>query len=143
MNTDLRTQHEMENGPSVQSLGLQWNPSITDTIGNKHFVPCSEVSLTQGLPYTFSRHGSVKSSFEDNVAGFSELSLALRWQGVLSRDYYYELTPVVMVDNLARCLLNWDGFAYNWECENCSLYGVAGCPLFRSCLSIEVNGRTV
>ena len=27
--------------------------------------------------------------------------------------------------------------------ENCSLYGVAGCPLFRGCLSIEVNGRTV
>ena len=126
MNTDLRTQHEMENGPSVQSLELQWNPSITDTIGNKHFVPCSEVSLTQGLPYTFSRHGSVKSSFEDNVAGFSELSLALRWQGVLSRDYYYELTPVAMVDNLALCLLNWDGFAYNWECENCSLYGERG-----------------
>ena len=23
------------------------------------------------------------------------------------------------------------------------LYGVAGCPLFRGCLSIEVNGRTV
>ena len=81
----------------------------------EHFVPCSKVSLTQGLPHTFSRHGSVKSSFEDNVAAFSELSLALRWQGVLSRGYYYELTPVAMVDNLARCLLNWDGFAYNWE----------------------------
>ena len=26
---------------------------------------------------------------------------------------------------------------------NCSLYGVAGCPLFRGCLSTEVNGRTV
>ena len=23
------------------------------------------------------------------------------------------------------------------------LYGVAGCPLFRGCLSIEVNGRTI
>ena len=32
---------------------------------------------------------------------------------------------------------------YNWDCESCPLYGVAGCPLFRSCLSIEVNGRTV
>ena len=30
-----------------------------------------------------------------------------------------------------------------WDCENCPLYGVAGCPLFRGCLSIEVNGRTV
>ena len=28
------------------------------------------------------------------------------------------------------------------RCKNCSLYGVAGCPLFRGYLSIEVNGRT-
>ena len=27
--------------------------------------------------------------------------------------------------------------------ENCPLYGVAGRPLFRGCLSIEVNGRAV
>ena len=33
--------------------------------------------------------------------------------------------------------------AYNWDCKSCSLYRVAGCPLFRGCLSIEVNGRTV
>ena len=33
--------------------------------------------------------------------------------------------------------------AYNWDCKNCPLYRVAGCPLFRGCLSIEVNGRTV
>ena len=32
---------------------------------------------------------------------------------------------------------------YNWDRENCPLYEVAGCPLFRGCLSIEVNGRTV
>ena len=33
---------------------------------------------------------------------------------------------------------------YNWDRENCPLYGVAGrCPLFRDCLSIEVNGRAV
>ena len=55
-----------------------------------------------------------------------------------------------MVDNLAekvdecplkqgRCVL----LAYNWDHENCSLYGVAGCPLFRGCLSIEVSGRAV
>ena len=43
------------------------------------------------------------------MAAFSELSLALCWQGVLSRGYYYDLTPVAMVDNLAQCLLNWDG----------------------------------
>ena len=32
---------------------LQWNPSITDTIKNQHFVPYSEVSLTQRLPVYF------------------------------------------------------------------------------------------
>ena len=32
---------------------------------------------------------------------------------------------------------------YNWDHKNCPLYAVAGCPLFRGCLSIEVNGRTV
>ena len=29
---------------------VQWNPSIVDTIGNQHFFPYSEVSLTQGIP---------------------------------------------------------------------------------------------
>ena len=33
--------------------------------------------------------------------------------------------------------------AYNWDLENCPLYRVAGCPLFRGYLSIEVNVRTV
>ena len=54
------------------------------------------------------------------------------------------------MDNLAikvdDCPLNRDRqvlFAYNWDRENCPLYGVTGCPLFRDCLSIEVNGRTV
>ena len=32
---------------------------------------------------------------------------------------------------------------YHWDRENCPLYGVARCPLFRGCLSIEVNGRAV
>ena len=32
---------------------IQWNPSITDTIGTQHFVRYSEVSLTQGLPVYF------------------------------------------------------------------------------------------
>ena len=41
--------------------------------------------------------------------------------------------------NRGRCIL----LVYNWDRENCPLYGVAGYPLFRGCLSIEVNGRTV
>ena len=57
-----------------------------------------------------------------------------------------------MVDNLAEkvdeCPLNWDRrvllvYMYNWDRKNCRLYGVVGCLLFRGCLSIEVNGRTI
>ena len=32
---------------------------------------------------------------------------------------------------------------YNRDRENCPLYGVAGYPLFRGCLNIEVNGMAV
>ena len=34
-------------------------------------------------------------------------------------------------------------FVYYRDRENCPLYGVVGCPLFRGCLSIKVNGKTV
>ena len=34
-------------------------------------------------------------------------------------------------------------FVYSWDCENCLLYRVMRCPLFRGCFSIEANGRTV
>ena len=48
------------------------------------------------------------------------------------------------MDNLAEkldgCPLNQVLFEYNSDCENCPLYWVPGCPLFRG---IEVNGRTV
>ena len=53
------------------------------------------------------------------------------------------------MDNLAEkveCPLNQGHsvmFAYNWDPKNSPLYGVVGCPLFRGCLSTEVNGRTV
>ena len=53
---------------------------MTDTIGNQHFVPYSEVSLTQGLLVgVVLRNRAVKH----NVATFSELSLAVHWQGRL------------------------------------------------------------
>ena len=39
-------------GP-VPAKEMQWNPSITDTIGTQHFVRYSEMSLTQGLPVYF------------------------------------------------------------------------------------------
>ena len=54
-----------------------------------------------------------------------------------------------MVDNLAEkvdeCPMNWGRYVllmYNLDPENSLLYGEERCPLFRSCLSIEVNGRT-
>ena len=57
-----------------------------------------------------------------------------------------------MVDSLAEkvdeCPLNRDRClrtiaVRTCDRENCPLYGVAGCPLFRGCLSIEVNGRAI
>ena len=46
-----------------------------------------------------------------------------------------------MLDNLAekvdKCPLN-RGY-YNWDCENWSLYRVAGCLLLRGCLTIKVK----
>ena len=51
-----------------------------------------------------------------------------------------------LAEKVDKCQLNrgrWVLLAYNWDRENCPLYGVAGCPLFRGCLNIEVNGRTV
>ena len=61
-------------------------PSLADTIGNKHFVPYSEVSLTQGLLGIFLL-GIVlcNRAVELNVATFSEVSLAVRQQERLSR----------------------------------------------------------
>ena len=35
------------------------------------------------------------------------------------------------------------GSLYNRDRESCPLYGVVGCLLFRGCLTIEVNGKTV
>ena len=55
-----------------------------------------------------------------------------------------------MVDNHAKkvdkCLPNWSCqvlFVYNWDHENCPLYAVVGCLLFRVRFNIGVNGRTV
>ena len=48
--------------------------------------------------------------------------------------------PAEKVD---ECPLNRGRKTYNWDRESCPLYGIAGCPLLRGCLIIEVNGRTV
>ena len=61
----------------VMTLYVQLNSSIADTIGNQHFVPCSEVSLTQELIFLV----GVALHNRANVATFSELSLAVCLQG--------------------------------------------------------------
>ena len=65
---------------------VQWNPSITDTIETQHFIRYSEVSLTQGLLGIFPVGVVLRNpAVEYNVAAFSELSFAVRWQGRLSK----------------------------------------------------------
>ena len=59
---------------AVFTLIIQWNSSITDTIRNQHFVPYIEVGVVL-------RNRAV----EHNMAVFSELHFAVRWQGMLSR----------------------------------------------------------
>ena len=83
---------------------VQWNPSITDTIGDQRFVCCSEVSLTQGASGIFPV-GVVlhNQAVEHNVAGFLELSFAIRWQGRLSRGQYYEYQVVNYSDGGQSC----------------------------------------
>ena len=66
----------------IAYLDIQWNLSITDTIGTQHFVRESEVSLTQGLPVLFPVGVVLHNlAVEYNVVAFSELSFAVRWQG--------------------------------------------------------------
>ena len=42
---------------AVFRLKLQWNPSITDTLGTQNFVHYNEVSLSQGFWYISGRRG--------------------------------------------------------------------------------------
>ena len=64
---------------------IQWNASITYTIGTQHFVHHSKVSLTQGLPVFPVGMVCIIRLLSNNVSTFSELSFAVCWQGVLSR----------------------------------------------------------
>ena len=80
--------------------------AITDTIGTQHFVHYSEVSLTQGLPVIFPvlRNPPV----EYNVAAFSELSFAVRWQGRLKAttvNYSSDGGPILL-KKVNECPLN-------------------------------------
>ena len=65
-------------------LWYSGTPSRVDTIGSNNFVHYSEVSLTQRLPVGIVLYCR---AFEHNVGTFSELFLAVRWQGRLSRGY--------------------------------------------------------
>ena len=59
-----------------------------DTIGNQNFARNSKVSLTKGFRHISGRRGMRNRAVERNVAAFSELSFAVRWQGMLRRGYY-------------------------------------------------------
>ena len=53
----------MGGGPAceIAQINVQWNPSITDTTENQHFVPYSEVFLTSGRgPGIFSHMSDVR-----------------------------------------------------------------------------------
>ena len=97
---------------------------------------------------------------EHNVAAFSELSFDVRWQesyaeasttsnsaNLMSSCYVPTAAMVdICAEKVDECPLNRGCkvlFAYNWDRKSCPLYGVVGCPLFRGCLSNEVNGKTV
>ena len=68
---------------------VQWNSSITDTIGNQHFVLYSELSGL--LVDVLLRNLAV----EYNVAPFSELSFAVRWQGRLKQRLILRVTVII------------------------------------------------
>ena len=56
LDTKTETYTELQQGALMigyLDISLQWNLSITDTIGTQHFFRESEVSLTQGLPVLF------------------------------------------------------------------------------------------
>ena len=64
---------------------IQWNPSITATIGTQCFVRYSKVSLTRASGIFPVGMVLRNPAVEYNVAAFSVLSFAVRWQGRLSR----------------------------------------------------------
>ena len=70
----------------MHAKGIQWNPSITDTFGDQHFVPLYRGVPNSGASGIFPVGVVLRiPAVEYNVAAFSELSFAARWQGRLSR----------------------------------------------------------
>ena len=59
----------------------QWNPLITDTIGNQNFIP--RCPYLRSFQHIFDRCGMRNWAVEQNMAVFSEFSFAVRWQGRL------------------------------------------------------------
>ena len=78
-NVYLHVHVHVGRGCQLKKKSFTVEPSIVDTIRTNNFVHYSEVSLTQGL-YISSRHSLRHTAVEHNVATFSELSLAVRWQ---------------------------------------------------------------
>ena len=81
-----------------------------DTTGNLHFTVCCKVSLTQGIKYISSMCGTCTWAVEHNMATFSELSLAVCWEGKAKASTMSNsaesnvqlLTPAAMVANLGH-----------------------------------------
>ena len=74
-----------------------------NTIRTKNFVA---VFLTQEL--LAGRHALHHQAVEHNMAAFSELSLSVRWQGMLNRAYPARTKLVVLTtDCLPRLQTNW------------------------------------
>ena len=98
---------------------LQWNPSITDTLGTQNFVRYNEVSLSQGFWYISGRRGMHNRALSTTWLRFQSFPLLYA-----DRECYPEasttsnsnesnvklLTTAAMVDNLAEkvdeCPLN-------------------------------------
>ena len=81
-------------------------------MGTKILSIIARCPQLRGFRYISGRRGMRNRAVEHNVAAFSELSFAVRWQGrlVLQITALMLLTTAVMVDNLAekveKCPLN-------------------------------------
>ena len=130
------------------------------------FIPCSLQSKASLLAWNAACASLCSSTsicnpaIEHNVPAFSELYVAVRWQGRLSGSrLVLRVTALIQVVNYSSdsgqsCWKGWrvstkSGplsilFAYNWDCENCMcVIRSSGVSAIQGCLGIEVNGMTI
>ena len=97
LDTKTETYTELQPGAlMIGYLDVQWNLSITDTIGTQHFVRESEVSLTQGLPVLFPVGVVLHNlAVEHNVVAFSELFLSCKLAGKAKQRLILRVTALI------------------------------------------------